>query len=242
MSVPDKLKEELLRIRSNKPTIFLDYDGTLVPIRMDPEKCYPDDDLLKSLKRLRKDYRLFIVTGRSLEDITKFVGTEFDVIALHGAVKRVDGALANGIRDMQRYVEACNSIFVHREEYERRFRGLRMYNKNGNILFHTGLMGDEDQKIELGEMIRLLSVENGMDIYRGKMIIELRIPGINKGVAIKSALDGNSSAIIAGDDVTDEDAFRENPHALKIKVGGGPTLADYSVDDYRDIRKILDIL
>ncbi|WP_175266878.1 hypothetical protein [Acidiplasma cupricumulans] len=43
-----------------EPQIFLDYDGTLVPIRNDPSNCYADSELDFILKYLDKYYELLL--------------------------------------------------------------------------------------------------------------------------------------------------------------------------------------
>lgn len=242
MSIPDKLIKRLDSMKDEKPQIFLDYDGTLVPIRMNPEECYADGSLRTLLDSISRRYEMYIVTGRSMEDITEFVGSDYNIIALHGAVRRVDGKILENVSEMPRYRELCDSVYSRKDEMESEFQGLRIYNKGGNLLFHTGLMDSEDARSRLERNVERLSRETGMELYRGKMIVELRIPGINKGSAIRSVANGSGKAIIAGDDVTDEEAFRENPYALRIKVGNGETLADFSVEDYRDMREVLGIL
>lgn len=241
MSVPDKLIEKLTTIKSEKPIIFLDYDGTLVPIKMNPEECYADDELLSLLDSVNLNYRMYIVTGRSMEDITRFVGSSYNIIALHGAVVRIDGKVLDNVPHMSGYRKLCDLVYKRKEKMESDFPGLRMYNKNGNVLFHSGLM-KEDARPELERAVEKISRETGLDLYRGKMIVELRVPGINKGSAIKRISDGYKKTVIAGDDQTDEEAFRENPGALRIRVGDGETLADFSVEDYRDMREILRLL
>ena len=71
------------------------------------------------------------------------------------------------------------------------------------------------------------------------MISEIRIPGCNKGDAIRRLRSGRQ-AVIAGDDVTDEDSFFYNQDALNIKVGEGKTLAKYRLKDYTEMREVLE--
>lgn len=237
MPVDGGLLSRALEIMEQRPGLFLDYDGTLVPIVMSPDECYPDHELVSLLRRLREKFDLYIVTGRSMEEITGFIGTGYKIIALHGAMSMIHGKVSES-PGVKQYSGKCAEIFSLRGAMEERFPGLRMYNKGASVLFHTGLIEDRAISAGLSSEIGRLSRIYGMEAYRGKNVLELRIPGINKGIAIKRFRNG-SPAIIAGDDATDEEAFRENPDALRIKVGSGETSADFTVPDYSSFREFL---
>lgn len=241
MSIPNRLASRARSLKDGKLQLFLDYDGTLVPIEMDPEDCYPDDELVEILNELNEKYDLYIITGRSMEDITRFLGNHFNIIALHGALKLVGGEISENVNTLGYCRQVCDRIYSNRKLFEDQFEGLRLYNKNGNLTFHLGLLQDPGQRETIVDLVKKMGSENMMDVYEGKMIIELRIPGINKGEAIKDVRNG-SEAIIAGDDHTDEEAFQINSDAIRIRVGDGPTSADYSLKDYQEMREFLRIL
>ncbi len=230
--------ETFADLSTRDPYIFLDYDGTLVPIVMDPEKALPDEHLLDLLTRLSRRYKMFVVTGRSMAEIGNFIGNGFNVIALHGAVSRINGIYREHTHDLKRYVEICNSLYEMSADLKEKFRGLRIYNKGGNLLFHLGLV-DIRNRERLIDQIREMASSTGMSLYLGKMIAELRIPGINKGTTIKEVRESHT-ALIAGDDNTDEDAFEKNPDAMTIKVGGGKTRARFVFSDVREMRSFLE--
>lgn len=238
MSVPDKLVARARQILKGSGILFLDYDGTLVPIRLDPEECYPDENLLKLLDNLHSRFEIYIVTGRSLEDMSEFLGGRYNLIALHGAVKVVNGDVVNLLPELNLYREICNKIYNNKALFEKQLDGLRMYNKNGNLLFHLGLVRDDSVLDKIRKAVERLASENQMEVYEGKNILELRPPGMDKGRAISIIRDGRE-AIIAGDDSTDEDSFRENPETLRIKVGEGDSVADYRLSGYEEMRAFL---
>lgn len=232
--------EEILRefrlIEKLNPVIFLDYDGTLVPIVMDPDKAYPSSFIKEKLKGLSERYELYIISGRSMADMERFLGKGLNIIALHGAICRIDGVYLSNVDNFDHYVKTCNEIYQDRERYLKEYTGLRIYNKNGNILFHFGLMKSGREK--LINDVKELAQKVGMDVYMGKMIIELRIPGINKGMAINALRKGRPS-LIAGDDATDEEAFMMNRDCILVHVGPGNTVAKHILKSTEEMEELL---
>ncbi len=231
-----ELENNLSAIMNGTPQIFLDYDGTLAPIVNDPEKAVMDSEMKNIINSINSCYELFIVTGRALEDIRKLAGN-LNIIALHGAIFYINGSTIP-VPGLNYYIEKCNKIFENRFEYIEKYKGLRIYNKNGNILFHLGNVLDDIEINSIEKLVNKLAETYSMEVYHGIKIIELRIPGINKGKAIKNVRNNNRPALIAGDDLTDEEAFIENPDAVTIKVGNSDTSAKYNVK-FDDIKNIL---
>ena len=46
------------KIMDKKPILFLDYDGTLVSIRMNPEDAVPGQDVFSALNALKAKYEV----------------------------------------------------------------------------------------------------------------------------------------------------------------------------------------
>ncbi|KAA8922857.1 trehalose-phosphatase [Thermoplasma sp.] len=233
------LEEALRAVVRQDPILFLDYDGTLVPIIMNPEESYADSDLTSLISDLRNRFDTYIVTGRSPEEIRRFLPLNIDMICYHGACSIIRGQMIyhNG---SDRFLDVFNRIYDVTKAWVSDFPGLRIYKKNLAVLYHLGLMG-ADMKPALRSRIEEIAKEFGVETYYGKMIIELRVPGVNKGSAIRSVRKGRP-AIIAGDDATDELAFEENEDAVTIKVGDGESHANFHVKDYIEMRMVLRML
>lgn len=230
--------ESFMEIKDSNPLIFLDYDGTLVGIQMNPEDATADDALIDELHELSRIYETYIVTGRSMEGIEGFLGTGFNIIALHGAISKINGNYVETVDNFSSYRNECDTLFERRLEFIDRYPGLRVYNKHGNVLFHMGLM-ENGLRAPLIEEVRNMASSVNMEMYLGKMIVEIRVPGINKGIAIHRTRKGRPS-LIAGDDATDEEAFMANPDALRIKIGAdAETCADYTLDNPEEMKKLL---
>ncbi|MHB8372658.1 MAG: trehalose-phosphatase [Thermoplasmataceae archaeon] len=231
------IEESLKNFQKSRGQLFLDYDGTLVPIKINPEECYPDKNLLQLLEKLSSLHELYIITGRSMKDITEFLGTEMNVVALHGAIGRINGKEVSFVSDIDRY----KKIFIDIEENIReklKIPGLRVYEKDGGLLLHLGLVNPAYRQIVLSEYDYLCQ-KYGLEKYYGINIVEFRIRGVNKGNTIARIRKKNIPVLIAGDEDTDEDSFIRNKDALSIHIGNGKTNAQYSIPDYLEFRKIL---
>ncbi|MEM0155554.1 MAG: HAD-IIB family hydrolase [Thermoplasmataceae archaeon] len=228
-------------ISSLNPMIFLDYDGTLVDIVLNPWEAVADRDLLELLSDLSNRYETFLVTGRSLSDIETLVPIEINLIALHGSVTKVKGKSPTFVPGFNRYVALCRQLMEKYEGLPKIYPGLRIFDKGGGLLFHTGLM---DKKLEKDLHLKLsnMASEAGMILYSGYNIFELRIPRVSKGTAIRKLRVGNRNAMIAGDEGTDEEAFELNIDALKVKVREGNTIADFTLHDVKEMRTALSLI
>ncbi|EQB71680.1 MAG: hypothetical protein AMDU1_APLC00020G0046 [Thermoplasmatales archaeon A-plasma] len=234
------LDSDLIREARGLPRgspIFLDYDGTLVPLSTDPETTFPDDDVLWIMDRLSGKYQVYVATGRSIPEITRFLDSRYNFIALHGAILKPKDGQPEYVTDAGEYIRKCDAIYAGRDDFFRRYPGLKMTNKQGGLVFIMwGL--DEKAMSSLVEEVSMLASQTGMDLYRGKRIVELRIPGVNKGITIRGVRNG-APALIAGDDATDEDSFLDNPDAITVKVGDGDTAARFRVRDVAEFRVLL---
>ena len=222
-----------------EPMIFLDYDGTIVPITRDPDTCFADESLIRILKSVDSRYDLYIVTGRSYNTIRKFIPLDLNFVAVHGAVTKKKGQEPVAIEGYEHYVKVCDAIFEKLPPVFHDFKGLRYENKAGAIVFNYWNLEDQGKIKNISAMVKGLAESNGMEYREGKMISEIRIPGCNKGEAIRRLRSGRP-AVIAGDDVTDEDSFFYNRDALLIKVGEGETLAGFRLKDYTEMREVLE--
>jgi trehalose-phosphatase len=104
---------------------------------------------------------------------------------------------------------------------------------------------------------REVAAELGLRIMEGRMIVELRPPvRVDKGTAsvafaeARGALRNGASAMYAGDDRTDEDAFRElrarSTRVLTVRILAredpldAETFAEYVLASPAELRQVLD--
>ncbi|OWP57269.1 MAG: trehalose-phosphatase [Thermoplasmatales archaeon B_DKE] len=241
MASPLDVYAAFKKIIPGDPIIFLDYDGTLVDIVMNPWEAVADGDLIKTLTDLSARFETFIVTGRSLKDIMDLLPLDMNLVALHGSVTKFKGRQPSYVPGYDRYRAICDGLFNDLDPIRSKFPGLRIFNKHGGLLFHYGLM-NLDLRDELRSSVDEIARNAGMYLYSGFNIFELRIPGVSKGSAIVKIRQGGRGAMIAGDEGTDEEAFEMNMDALKVKVGEGTTLADLVLRNPAEMRATLKLI
>ena len=130
------------------------------------------------------------------------------------------------------------------------FRGVLVENKTWTLSVHYRL-ADESIRPRLFGTVGDIVVQNGLRLTEGNMVLEVRPPvAVDKGTAIYrlagelGALEPGASVFFAGDDVTDEDAFRilraRCPNAVTLQVGDlHDTSAEFRVASPDGVRAVL---
>lgn len=203
--------------------VFLDFDGTLVDIAERPDGVAVPDYLPGLIQTLsdRLDGRLAIITGRSLDALEALLGkVDIAMAGSHGGEFRPDSkgaveALAEPIGDS---VVRQLTAFAHDAG------GLLVEPKPFSVAVHYRRHpGARDALLAQAQEI---AAAGGLRIKHGKHVVELVMPGSDKGSALDAFMArdrfAGSVPVFLGDDVTDEDAFR----ALAPYSGTGILVGD----------------
>ena len=212
--------------------LFLDFDGTLVAIADRPDDVRLDPETLAALTDLKVllGGALAIITGRDIASIDLFLAPlHLSMAGVHGLMRRdAQGRTwkSNFDAGVPAVIEQAVSPLL------KKYPGLLVERKYGAVAVHY-----RDHP-EL-EQVSIEALENALygiketEIKRGKMVVEIKAAGGNKGAAVADFLKeepfAGRQAVFAGDDVTDEDAFAvvNATGGISIKVGPGDTIATY---------------
>lgn len=245
----DETKRELVNDydKAQRRLIILDYDGTLKNFVSSPRALLakPSIRLRRMLKRLADDERnhVAIVSGRPKKALEKwFRGIDMTLVAEHGAWTRYDGKWSKVEVDFKDIKKQLRPIL---EQYASRTAGAEIEEKDYSLVWHYRNVTPELAYVRANEMKReLIHVLDSDDIgvHTGDKVVEIKPTGINKGYAAAEleALYPSDFVLVAGDDYTDEDMFRELPdESYTIKIGPGSTRAHYQLANVEELAEVL---
>jgi trehalose 6-phosphate phosphatase len=228
-------------------SLFLDFDGTLVPIESDPRSPRPDQATVDTLKKLagRKSLVTTIISGRAVEDLYSRIRVEGIIYAgNHGleifgrTLRFVEANAWNRRAELERLTEELSALL-------RPIEGTLVENKGLTASVHYR-QAQADSLPMIQEVVRVAVARYDPMFLAtpGRKVVEI-VPATNwnKGSAVQwinAQLGGRILSIYAGDDNTDERAFRTLPDAVTIKIGHLPTTdARYRLPDPGALQELL---
>ena len=229
--------------------VFSDFDGTLSSIQNSPDTVQMNARSKQALERLKSRFTVGIISGRPLNNLVKMVGVKnIYYIGNHGAeiykdslfvfpnakkaaplLKKIHKDLTNNLSDpflieMKKY-----SASVH-------------YRKHPE---------PEKAREEIYKIIEPYKDSPLIYFNDGRKVVEIRIKGINKAVALKWILqkEGINNFIFFGDDVTDIDIFKLRlPNQTNFLIANRETdkklfdYADYMLNNTDDVAEVLEAI
>jgi trehalose 6-phosphate phosphatase len=227
--------------------IFLDFDGTLADLAERPDDVSVPAATREIIARLQRSTQgaLAIVTGRPIADIDRFLAPlVLPVAGVHGMERRNAGGDRTAAQIDRKVFTTLRSRL---QAFTDARPGLLLEIKQGSMALHYR------QRPELGEecaaaVHRALDGLAGFHVLHGKMVIEVKGGKATKADAIaafmKEAPFRGRLPLFAGDDVTDEDAFRgiAQVNGISIKVGSGATAASFRTEGTATFRGWLGLL
>jgi trehalose 6-phosphate phosphatase len=227
---------------SDSWAFFLDIDGTLLEHAERPDAVRADPAVVQLLAGLRAATggALALISGRSVADIdTLFAPLRFPAAGLHG-VERRDAlgrmhSHALPEKPLRRAAAQLAAFAAQRG-------GLLFEDKGLTLALHYRQAPQYAEAAHGVAAAVAADLGEGFEMQRGKMVIEIKPGGRDKGVAIEDFLREapchGRTPVFVGDDLTDEYGFsvvnRFGGHS--IKVGAGATDAHWRLADAASVR------
>jgi trehalose 6-phosphate phosphatase len=215
--------------------VGLDFDGTLSPIVDDPDRAVIHPDGPRVLTALASRVRaVVVVTGRPARQVVDL-----------GDLDRVADGLPDGARlvVMGQYgnerwdassreftsPEPPAGLRAFRDELPRllkaeRAEGAHIEEKGLAVAVHTRRLPDPAAAFaRLEEALADAAERHGLSLEPGRLVLEVRAPGMHKGLALETAVAEHDAGgvLFAGDDLGDLEAFEA---VRGLRDGGLPAL------------------
>jgi len=203
-----------------------DFDGTLAPIRADPDAPTIPDAVQQPLESLaaQQDVSVAIISGRQLEDLVVRAPVEgVDYAGNHGLERQFQGErkVADGAEQYQPLLDDLHSTL--RAELAE-IPGVRLQDKALTLTVHVRQTPAGRVKDVRETVIERVGDHPALEMSEGKQVFEIR-PAVDhdKGTAMRALRERVPDSwltLYLGDDTTDEDAFEAiQPDAVGIHVG-----------------------
>ena len=191
--------------------IGTDFDGTLAPIVADPRAARALPGAVPALRRLAQAVgTLAVITGRPAPEAVAYGGLGavpgLIVLGHYGWQRWQDGELTEPASPpgVQAAREALPAVLSGAPD------GTWVEDKGHAVAVHTRRTADPDAALRvLRGPLEILAERTGLTAEPGRMVIELRPAGVDKGTALTGLVRerGAAAVLFCGDDLGDLPAF-----------------------------------
>ncbi|MER7486490.1 trehalose-phosphatase [Streptomyces sp. NPDC126497] len=242
---------EALLARPGKALIGLDFDGTLAPIVADPEQARAHPGAVGALAALApRVASVAVVTGRPAGVAVRHggfagvPGLEHLVVLGHYGAERWDAVTGTVTAPAPHPgVAGARAELPGLLDRVGAWQGTWIEEKGRAVAVHTRRAADPQAAFEaLREPLAGLAARHGLVVEPGRMVLELRPPGMDKGVALEEYAReiGAGSVLYAGDDLGDLAAYTA---VDKLRSAGVPGLLVCSgSDEVTELRERADVV
>lgn len=238
--------------RSRKSLFLLDCDESVFNIYDNFQAVFPVKKLINTLNEFSASgaNNIFLLSGRDKDLLHKLFGHyNVGLCAESGCwIKYADKPKWKCIKETGtlKWKKRVKEIF---DEYADRTPGSYVDERDYSLLWDYRFTDPEFGEWQAKEIISNLEEALSkvpVDVIPGKKSIEVRPQGINKGsAALKIIKDSGPYDFIfaAGDNITDEEIFRNLPKkSWSLRVGKGPTKAMFHTDSTEHLLEIMKII
>ncbi|MEV0989864.1 trehalose-phosphatase [Streptomyces sp. NBC_01343] len=223
--------EALLRV-PRRSVVALDFDGTLAEIVPDPDQARAHPGAVPALSALAPEVAsVAVITGRPAGVAVRYggfagaPGLEHLVVLGHYGAERWD-AVTGIVHAPAEHpgVAAVRAELPGFLDSIGAWRGTWIEEKGRALAVHTRRAADPDAAFAaLREPLAELAARHGLMVEPGRAVLELRPPGMDKGVALTEYLaeTGAEAVLYAGDDLGDLAAYAA---VEKLRTDGMPGL------------------
>lgn len=235
------------KIENNqKLLLMLDYDGTLVPIKENPQLAVPDPSLINLLKQLSQSklITLAIISGRNVEDLKGFLPlNNIYLTGCHGAVIEYPDGKTDSLISLDNLQAIMQQIRDLAYKCTMKYTGFLVELKKTSCALHYRQANPVHASLVLKDYVSKCNPfirKYNLELLKGKKVVEVRPRSVNKGKAVKylQKLNPDAFPVYFGDDTTDEDAFQvlqEKGMSILVSEYDRPTSAHYLIANPQEV-------
>jgi alpha,alpha-trehalose-phosphate synthase [UDP-forming]/trehalose-phosphatase len=224
--------------------LFLDYDGTITPIARSPDKAILSKYTRSLIIKLKDMVPVAVISGRSLDNIMRMVRIDNIFYAGNHGAEIWDGHKLVVSQNLGDNKNILDKIIKELKTALSTIEGVAVEEKGITASIHFRAVKTRDSGKLFDTFWEIADRYKGLfRITSGKKVFEIRPYGIwNKGDAVKWICKNFAKKrvpIYIGDDVTDEDVFKEiRGKGVGISVGRCQT-SDYYLKNQKEVKKLL---
>lgn len=227
-------------------TLFaFDFDGTLAPYFKDPEAVYTPEPIAALMRQLCNQCTVAVITGRSIESIRpKLHFKPHYMVGNHGITGLT---YSKAMLPVARKISQVWSRQLTQFDEEVGFsQGVWLEDKIFSLTFHY--RNSPNRALARRRIERAIEAMDPQPrLVRGKFVYNLvpaKLPHKGDAALKIMQLSRGKNVFFMGDDVTDEDVFRNSrPGWLTVRVGNSArSAADFCTPGFRDVERLLRLL
>ena len=250
--LPSALKHlaDILADQQRELLLFLDYDGTLTPIVDHPDKAILSDSMRSTLNRLAGLTRVALLSGRDRKDVqSKVAIPQLWYAGSHGFDISGPDGMHHEHEEGARFLPVLDKMEQMLTDKLGHIPGCLIERKRFSVAVHYRNVRAEDLREVQTTVQELQQSEPALRLATGKKVFELQ-PDIawHKGYALRWLIATwglerqQYKPLYLGDDVTDEDGFREvaaDGVGILVAQQQQSTLATYQLADVAAVEVFL---
>lgn len=250
MALPLGTNEIERMVKAPLLLLMLDCDGTLAPIARHYRRAVFPSKAKEILKKIARapGVKIAIVSGRSLENLRRFVGVRGLIYSGNHGLEMKNGGKIEIHPGARRYLGVMSELGMAIEALLEYFPNADLENKRFGLSLHYRRLAPRMEKklfYALKTAIKPFVSSRKVRILGGKKVWEVR-PAIrwDKGRAaqwlVRTSGPGPALPVFIGDDTTDEDAFNALKNGITVRVGHAKdTRAGFYLRSHSDVYRLL---
>ena len=212
--------------------VGLDVDGVLAPIVDHADDAALLPGMLEAVTEVAERTPVAIVSGRTLEDLDRFLFPHhLDVVGSHGLERRHEAELVLTPEEQAAYDQLAELVA---DAAAAAGDGAWVETKPAGHVLHVREAPADAAAVAVSSLREQVEQVPGVHLKAGKSVIEVLARPTSKAVAMLALQRerGAAAVVFVGDDRTDEEVFAAlGPGDCAVRVGPGDTVATHRLAD-----------